>query len=72
MKLHVITNEKGEVIGTMSAEPIKGVTVRIEPVGAGHTLHENVHFPDTIKKDPKDVDGYHRQLAQHLVRTANK
>jgi hypothetical protein len=65
MKIHVITNEKGEVIATAPAEPHKNFSVRIEPVDATHKLHESVEVPDHIR-DVKDVDEFHVHVRKHL------
>jgi hypothetical protein len=65
MKMHVITNEKGEVIATAPAEPNEKFTVRIEPVSPKHKLHEAIEIPDHVR-GAKDVDEFHANVRKHL------
>ena len=58
MRLHIITNEKGEVIATAPADKIKNIRVRIEPIVQGHKLHESVELPDNLR-ELKNVDEFH-------------
>jgi len=67
MKLHVITDEKGEVIATTRAGVDEnGFEVKIEPVVKGHHLHENVDVPDQLVNTK--ADELHKMVKQHLLK----
>ncbi len=65
MKMHVITNEQGDVIATAPAGKIKNFTVTIEPVEKHHKLHKDVDLPDDLR-ELKNVEEFHAHVRKHL------
>ena len=65
MRLHVITNHKGEVIATARAgRALNGIEVNIKPVVEGHRLYEAVEVPDELGR--LTAQALHERLRQHL------
>jgi hypothetical protein len=68
MKLHIITDQNGEVIATTRAgmQP-NGIEVVIKPIVDGHRLYENVEVPDELAY--MEVSEFHKRLRKHLPKS---
>ena len=65
MKIHIVTNEQGEVIATSPAGKLSGgVEIMPEPTKKGYTVHTHVEVPEDLAK--LKVDEFHKRLKPHL------
>jgi hypothetical protein len=68
MKMHVITNRAGEIIAAGPDKVVTpdGMTVKIYPVGEGHSLHEIDVVDDIMKILEKDTTEFSETIKRHL------